>query len=228
MGAVAESYTRTLEPDRREALRARVVARIPAWYSPWGHLAFPSLVGIGLMAAALGTLHDPGLPELAFALVLWVVSNATEWRIHKYVLHRPSWPLEMLFYRHTPEHHAIYLRHDMAMRSRQEFRLVLIPAYGILALFVTTLPVPLALWLVGVPNFAKIYVAVSMGYIVSYEWLHLAYHLPAESFIGRRTLVAVLRRHHARHHTPELMQRWNFNVTVPVWDWVMGTTYRGA
>ena len=22
------------------------------------------------------------------------------------------------------------------------------------------------------------------------------------------------------------MQRWNFNVTVPLWDWVRGTTYR--
>jgi hypothetical protein len=22
------------------------------------------------------------------------------------------------------------------------------------------------------------------------------------------------------------MQRWNFNVTIPLWDWVRGTVYR--
>ena len=25
------------------------------------------------------------------------------------------------------------------------------------------------------------------------------------------------------HHDPKLMQRWNMNVTVPLWDWVRGT-----
>jgi len=159
---------------------------------------------------------------------VWLASNATEWRIHKHVLHRRTWPLQVLFDRHTPEHHQIYLRDDMAMRSRQEFRLVLIPAYGIIAIFVTTFPIPLALWLAGLPNLAAIYVATSMAYVVSYEWLHLSYHLPADSMIGRRRIIGVLRRHHARHHTPELMQRWNFNVTIPLWDYVMGTVYRGA
>jgi sterol desaturase/sphingolipid hydroxylase (fatty acid hydroxylase superfamily) len=65
-----------------------------------------------------------------------------------------------------------------------------------------------------------------MGYVVAYEWLHLAYHLPADSRIGRSRFIGWLRRHHATHHTPELMQRWNFNVTVPFADWVLGTIYR--
>ncbi|HUE39224.1 MAG TPA: hypothetical protein VMR29_06945, partial [Candidatus Binatia bacterium] len=56
-----------------------------------------------------------------------------------------------------------------------------------------------------------------------YELSHLSYHLPPTSFVGRRWLVRVLRQHHARHHDPRLMQRWNFNVTIPFWDWVQGT-----
>jgi len=116
----------------------------------------------------------------------------------------------------------------MAMRSTKEFRLVLIPFYGILAIFVTTLPITAGLWYFLSPNVALLWVACSMGYTVLYEWLHLAYHLPADSRIGRSRIIAVLRRHHAMHHTPELMQRWNFNVTVPLADWVLGTIYRGA
>src|SRR4051812_8211205 len=126
MSGRVEPYTRTLPADRREAIRARALAETPAWYNPWAHLAFPSLVGLGLIALSLASLRNPGWPEVAFAACMWLVSNATEWRIHKHVLHRRSWPLQVLFDRHTPEHHAIYLRDDMEMRSRREFRLVLI------------------------------------------------------------------------------------------------------
>ena len=77
-------------------------------------------------------------------------------------------------------------------------------------------------------NLAALWVATTMGYTVAYEWLHLSYHLPAESRIGRSPLVRALRRNHAAHHTPELMQRWNFNVTIPVADWLFGTTHRGS
>jgi sterol desaturase/sphingolipid hydroxylase (fatty acid hydroxylase superfamily) len=61
--------------------------------------------------------------------------------------------------------------------------------------------------------------------VLSYEWLHLAYHLPPDGRIGRLRAVAVLRRHHATHHATHLMNRWNFNVTVPLWDWVRGTIH---
>jgi hypothetical protein len=220
------AYERTQPPTARARVRAEVVARIPRWYSPWGHLAFPSLVGLGLLAASVALLERPSARELAFVPLVLVLLNFHEWRIHRHVLHRPSWPLELLFWRHTPEHHVIFVRDDMAIRSWREFRLVLIPFYGILAIFLTTLPITAALWLLASPNLALLWVATSMGYVVAYEWLHLAYHLPAESPIGRSRLVARLRHHHAVHHTPELMQRWNFNVTVPLADRVLGTVWR--
>ena len=65
-----------------------------------------------------------------------------------------------------------------------------------------------------------------MGYVVSYEWLHLSYHLPQDSFIGRRSIIRLLRQTHALHHDPRLMQRYNFNVTLPLWDLVRGTYTR--
>ena len=41
-------------------------------------------------------------------------------------------------------------------------------------------------------------------------------------------VIGFLRRHHATHHTPELMQKWNFNVTVPLADHVLRTVWRDA
>ena len=128
-------YEVTQPLSRRDRVRAEAVAQIPWWYNPWGHLAFPSLVGLGLIAGAVALLERPSAWELLTVPVVFVLVNLNEWRIHKYMLHRPSWPLEILFWRHTPEHHVIFIRDDMAMRERREFRLVLIPFYGILASF---------------------------------------------------------------------------------------------
>jgi hypothetical protein len=222
-----EAWEATQPLPRRDALRADLVAQIPRWYSPWGHLAFPSLVGVGSIAASIALLRDVTWLQLAFVPLVLALLNVNEWHIHRNILHRRSWPLQVLFWRHTPEHHVIFVRDDMTMRSRQEFRLVLIPFYGILAIFLTALPITigLALWS---PNLACLWVASTMGYTVAYEWLHLAYHLPADSAVGRSPLIRRLRHHHAVHHTPELMQRWNFNVTIPFADWLLGTTWRGA
>jgi len=216
----------TQAPGRREQLRARAVAAIPWWYSPWGHLAFPSLVGLGSIAVSIALLDHPSPLELLVVPLVLVLANLNEWHIHRNILHRRLWPLEVLFWRHTPEHHVIFVRDDMAMRATCEFRLVLIPFYGILAIFVAELPVTAALWFLVSHNVALLWVASTMGYVVAYEWLHLAYHLPESNPIGRSPLIRWLRRHHAMHHTPELMQRWNFNVTVPLADWLLGTIHR--
>jgi sterol desaturase/sphingolipid hydroxylase (fatty acid hydroxylase superfamily) len=120
----------------------------------------------------------------------------------------------------------VYVTHDMAIRSRREFKMVLIPPWGIVVAFVSALPIPIALALLGQWNLAMLFVATTMLYVASYEWLHLSYHLPPESFVGRRRIIAFLRRHHATHHDPTLMQKWNFNVTIPLWDVVRGTVHR--
>lgn len=215
----------TQPASARERVRAAAVARVPAWYRPWVHLAFPSSVGIGLIVAAALLLDDPSPAAWCTVPIVLVALNFDEWWLHRNVLHRRTWPLEELFWRHTPEHHVIFVRDDMAMRSRREFRLVLIPFYGILAIFVATLPVTIGLWLLASPNVALFWIATAMGYVVAYEWLHLAYHMPADSRIGRSRVVAWLRRHHATHHTPELMQQWNFNVTVPLADRILRTVH---
>jgi sterol desaturase/sphingolipid hydroxylase (fatty acid hydroxylase superfamily) len=65
--------------------------------------------------------------------------------------------------------------------------------------------------------------ATSAVYVVGYELSHLAYHLPEESVVYRLPLLRALRQHHARHHIPGLMQKANFNVTLPLGDLLFGT-----
>jgi hypothetical protein len=214
------------DPAEREALRRKLLDAVPGWYRPWAHFAVPSLFGLGIIAACIVLIRDLSAWELVTLPLSFVVSNINEWRAHKYLLHKRSRLAPVLYDRHTPEHHMVYVTEDMAMRERREFRLVLIPAYGIMLIFVGVSVPATGLWLLGLENVALLFVAAQMAYVLSYEWLHLSYHLPPDSFIGRRRLIRRLRRHHAIHHDPRLMQHWNFNVTVPLWDWVRGTIAR--
>jgi sterol desaturase/sphingolipid hydroxylase (fatty acid hydroxylase superfamily) len=209
----------------REEKRAHVFAKIPASYSPWLHLTLPSLIGAGVITAALLVLRELRAWELVTVPLSFLLLNAAEWALHRDLLHRRRPPLHLLYDRHV-EHHAIFVEEDMAVRSPRELRLVLMPGPAIIAAFVASLPIPAALIAGGLWNPACLFAATTMAYLVSYEMMHAAYHAPADSFIGRLRLVAVLRRHHARHHHPPLMQRWNFNVTVPLWDVVRGTVWR--
>jgi hypothetical protein len=212
----------------RAELRAELLSRIPRWYSPWLHLAFPAVAGVAIVAFALTRVEDLRAWQLAFVPLFLLAGNAIEWHAHRDLLHRRTRPLEQLYIRHTPQHHGVYVAEDMFIREWRELKLILLPAWGVLAIILASTPIAAALALFGQGNLAALWVASTVVYVLSYEWLHLAYHLPADGAIGRLRVTRWLRRHHQRHHAPQLMQRWNFNVTVPLWDHVRGTVWHAA
>jgi hypothetical protein len=209
----------------RAELRTELLSAIPRWYSPAAHLLLPAAAGLAIAAVAVSRIRDLRPWQVALVLVFLVLANAIEWHAHRGVLHRRVRFLEAMYLRHTPMHHALYVSGAMTIRDPRELKFVLLPGYGVLALLAATSPAPLLLLWLGQPNLAALWIASAAGYVLAYEWLHLAYHLPESSFVGRLPLIQRLRRHHQLHHAPELMQRWNFNVTVPLWDLVKGTIY---
>ncbi|HEY6559959.1 MAG TPA: sterol desaturase family protein [Polyangiaceae bacterium] len=212
----------------REALRAALIQRIPRWYSPWLHLSATTGIGVAVLALALSNLHSVSLWELLMVPSVFCISNAVEWLAHRYLLHRRTWPMHVLYDRHTPEHHRVYQVGDMAIRDWRELRLVLIPATGVLGIVLVMVPgALLAATLLG-SNAGWLFLLTSSGYVVSYELTHLIYHMPKEHRLARLAWVRVMRNHHATHHDPSLMRSWNFNVTVPLADWVLGTWFKAG
>jgi hypothetical protein len=69
-------------------------------------------------------------------------------------------------------------------------------------------------------NVAALFAATAVGYYLIYEWCHLAWHQPDDSFVGKLPLVRRLRTLHRAHHTD--MGR-AFNVTFPIADWLHRT-----
>jgi hypothetical protein len=224
--ARAHDLSKDWTPAGRIALKRKVLAELPRWYSPLMHFAFPAIIGTGVVVACCLALRNVTLLELLTIPITFVVSNAIEWRAHKHALHKRHPVMPVLFERHTPMHHRLFVEEAMAINDWRELSMVLLPSFGVLAILSLQLPLVGLGFLFGLRNVALLFMATSMGYVLLYEWLHLAYHLPDDSFIGRRALIRRLRQHHARHHNPKLMQRWNMNVTLPLFDWVFGTIHR--
>lgn len=206
-------------------MRARVTAAFgrKRLYHPIAHLVIPSLICLAAIAAALLTLDSVDGLEWLVVPATYVFANASEWRIHRDLLHKRSRWFPLLYERHTLMHHRVFLERDMEITSVDEFGLVLIPPEAELLVVFATLPPALLIAATGAHDAARLFFATAVGFAVSYEWLHLAFHLPAKGPLGG--VIATLRKHHAAHHDPAHMNA-NYNVTVPLWDWVRGTTLR--
>jgi hypothetical protein len=208
-----------------ERHRRAIVEQVPTWYRPLPHLVFPSLFGLLALIFAVSQIHALRPYELVAIPVTVLVAFSFEWRVHKSVLHRRIPGLGVIYDRHELQHHVVYTYDDMAMRGARELQLILMPAYAVLLVALINAPLAYLAARFVAPNVGYIYLVTSMGFFLTYEWLHLAYHLPPSHPISRIGLVARLREHHRRHHDPRLMRAWNFNVTVPMFDWVHRTMW---
>ena len=223
---VKEAAAGRLSEERRERVRQAATSEIPWWYSPWGHLAATTGIALTVLAVSTVQIVRHGTTHWSDWLIVptvFLLANFFEWRVHKHVLHRRRWPLEVIYDKHTPMHHMVYIEEDMALRSTKEFRLVLIPAAGVLGIVLAAAPVATAIGRLWSGPAGWLFLLTASLYMATYEVLHLCYHAPSESFIGRLAFIKVMRAHHAKHHDPRLMQKWNFNVTLPIFDWVMRT-----
>src|SRR5437868_11559034 len=72
-----------LPPERREALRAELLAATPRWYVPTVHMLVPSLCGIAMIAIALSLIRDLTAWQLLTVPIVYVLANANEWTIHR-------------------------------------------------------------------------------------------------------------------------------------------------
>ncbi len=212
-----------LPSKQREELRARVLGNVPGWYNPYAHLLVPAVFGIAVIVLSIVAIHDLKPLEILTLPIVFVLSNMVEWRAHRDLLHKRSKIAPVLYDQHTPIHHMLFITDDMAVKSTREWRFVLIPAYGIVMLVVGNALLAAVIWMLGYQNIAALYLIGVTAFVLSYEWLHLSYHLPKGHPIGELSMIRFLRRHHALHHDPRNMQKWNFNVTVPLWDLVRRT-----
>lgn len=208
----------------RAEYRAKYIGR---WYSGWLHFAFTTAGSLAVVLFAATRVRQPSWKELLVLPAGFLLANAAEYFGHQGPMHRLQRYLGLIFRRHSVEHHHFFTDDEMSYESSRDFKMVLFPPVMLL-FFLGGIATPIAVlfFLLVSPNAGWLFVAVGVGYYLTYEWLHFAYHLPEDTFVGRLEPVRVLRQHHRIHHDLALMTRCNFNITFPICDLLFGTIHR--
>ncbi|MCO5172273.1 MAG: sterol desaturase family protein [Planctomycetes bacterium] len=207
-----------------EDRRAELLATIPGWYPGLGHFALLNAAALGVIGACAALLERPAWWHAALVLPFFAFANLFEWWVHRGPLHHPVRGLRRLYDRHTRAHHVAFVEGAMAIRHPRELKLVLFPPWLFPLFLLMNAPLLLLLAWLGGLDVGLVFLASAVGYYLVYEWLHTLHHWPRESWLGRRAVVAWLRRHHEAHHDPRRMIHGNWNVSFPLCDWLLGTT----
>lgn len=196
-------------------------------YLGWAHFAFTTLACLGVIGFAISRVHQPSWRELLVIPAGFLLSNLAEYLGHKGPMHHPRKGLRLVHARHTLQHHHFFTQDAMACEDSRDFKIMLFPPVLLLFFFGgIAAPLGFLFFVLFTANAGWLFVATGVGYYLTYEWLHFAYHLPADSAVGRLRVIRVLRQHHAAHHDLARMGRHNFNITFPIFDAVFGTTWK--
>lgn len=196
-------------------------------YQGMAHVVFTFGLGAAVIIVAVNSLGDIGASEWLTVPLTFLYANLSEYFGHRGPMHHPRRGLKLIYERHAGQHHRFFTSECMALDGIRDLKAVLFPAVMIaFFLLCFALPVGLLLGWLASPNVAWLFVATAVAYFLNYEVLHLSYHLPEASRLGRLPVVRRLKRLHQLHHDPRLMAHYNFNITYPIGDLLFGTLWR--
>lgn len=210
--------------------RQQYRAGIATSYSGWVHMITVLTVGFGVIIYAVLQLQSASLLEwLVFPLTMLVV-NFAEYCAHRWLGHKKTQYGKLFYSRHTGDHHSFFLDHSMNYQAVRDWRVVLFPVYLIFAfLFGLILPTAYVLSELFSMNAAYIYGAAGITGYLFYEVMHFSYHIPRGHWAEKMFLVipgwTALRHLHVLHHKREKMAEINFNITLPIFDVLLGTLF---
>lgn len=201
----------------RENYRASFTS---AAYSGWRHIALVLASVAGLISALL--FWAPDATALQWGLVAAstvATANLVEYWMHRGPMHHPTHFLRSIFERHALRHHRYFACDDMAIASHRDLHAVLFPQVLLISFATIALVLGLLIGMLSSPSVTFEFAICCMAYYLIYEMLHLFYHLPGAH---RVPVLGYLARLHRIHHNPN-ERLCNFNLTFPLFDWIMGT-----
>lgn len=200
--------------------------RLPTGYSRGLHLT----VHLAPLAAgcvwACTRLHQVTLLQWLVVPVGVVLSSLFVYWFHRDMLHRPRRFFYYGYRNHTLQHHRFYDHAHMTPDGPSDMHITLFPAFAGPVLLATTLGLAWLLRPLIGGNLAALLVLVANGYMLTYETVHSIGHLPDGHPLSRLPVLRFLREHHRLHHDPALMGKYNFNIVLPLFDWLFGAFVR--
>jgi sterol desaturase/sphingolipid hydroxylase (fatty acid hydroxylase superfamily) len=212
---------------RAAALRFRTHYRhalMPRGYDGRRHALTVLALGVAAeLALVLAVPQAFAWPNAWVVPATLVLASFVEYWAHRVPMHRRVPGLSAVFDRHTRRHHRYFTVSASRFHAHHDghavfFPTVLLVFFGAICALLGSLVALLTSTAVAVA-----FVATSIAYYLLYETLHFAYHCPTRWRLGRLPIVRVLAHHHRTHHAKRNMGRRNFNLVLPLFDWLLGT-----
>jgi hypothetical protein len=204
-------------------------AQLPDGYSPWRHIALTAAIATGFAALGVALAWRARPVDWVLMPIFFVVANFMEWAVHRFPMHHPLQP-RIMYRNHAMLHPIAFTDHNMPVAVTRELGLVMMPWYTMIGLFIVASPVMVLAGLLRGPGLAGVFLLGAVLYFLLYETTHALYHLPDATLnamlLGRSAVFRRMQAHHAHHHVLRRMSSVNFNVTVPLMDWLFGTNER--
>lgn len=198
-------------------------------YSGKLHFWFTTLWCLGLIFICIYFIKHPTWKEWLIIPIGFLYINFAEYIGHKGPMHHRGKKTEKVFIRHTLQHHRFFTRDQISFDTIQDAKAVLFPPVLMLFFFFAfTFPAAILFYFFWSLNAALLFTATVFTYYLNYEWLHFSYHLPKTHFISKLPVISTLRKLHHTHHDINLMTKYNFNITYPIFDLLFGTYYKEA
>jgi hypothetical protein len=208
--------------DFRNEYRSRIVG----WYNGYFHIALIYAMGAAVLYIYISHVRNVTPLEWLTVPLTFLFTNVFEWLVHKYVMHRPVniKGLRAIYERHTLNHHQFFSDEEMRFRDDKDWRVTVFPPYALVVFTLMSILPAAALGLVFSPNVGWLFMCVTTGMYLIYEFMHFCCHVDEGGFVKHCPLVNTLRRHHTAHHNARLMMEVNMNLTFPIADWAFGTS----
>jgi len=169
--------------QRQAAFRADFRTRIAPAYYGWAHVALIYALGGAAIWYCARQIAAPAWYEFLVIPVAFCISNAFEWWIHRYVMHRPVKGFMGIYKRHTLAHHQFFTHIEPTIDNTRDFRIVFFPPYALVAFMALSLPPAALLGLVGLPNAGWLLLITNVGLYLNYELFHYWCHVKDDRIV---------------------------------------------
>lgn len=205
--------------------RNQYLAENHIWYSGPFHYLFNGTLLAGSATFLFLQIDDWQWNYLWTLPVMMILGSLAVYLIHRYPLHQKYRSVRKETYdKHTLMHHRFYTNTVYRVGPNEKSHTFLFPPLVVILFCGIFLPVFFLLtWLIFPSDIAFLMTGIASLYFILYEIVHYTSHLPSSHWLMKVGYFRKMRKHHLDHHDPRLMEKYNFNIVLPLFDYLFRT-----
>ncbi len=202
----------------REKFRKEI---LPRRYSPFFHIGFNFLVLTGSIIFCLLNIKNWDGKEISLFAGFVTFNSLVVYLNHRYPMHHRYKFLKAYYWFHTQQHHNLFNEDDSTVRDFRDIYMILFPPslVGFFA-FVYVPALSYGLYYFTDSQLAFLFALSIYSYFLLYEVIHLASHSNETNWWYKIPGISKMFWHHRKHHDPKIMNENNFNIVLPIWDYI--------